>query len=95
VRPQATYAVAQTTLDVGDLVVLFTDGVFEVTSPTQEPYGEERLLAAVQRRLALPAGRLFDEVLAEVQQFSAGRGFADDVCLLGMEVAALAPPEEE
>jgi sigma-B regulation protein RsbU (phosphoserine phosphatase) len=90
VRDQAEYVVGQTTLSVGDLIVLFTDGVFEVTGADQQPYGEERLLEAVRQRIGLPAGRLFDELLSEVQRFAGDKGFADDVCLLGMEVAALA-----
>jgi sigma-B regulation protein RsbU (phosphoserine phosphatase) len=91
VRQQAVYTVGRAELAVGDLLVLYTDGVYEVAGPEQEHYGEQRLLQAVQRRLELPAGRLFDEVLGEVQQFSGGKAFADDVCLLGVEVAALLP----
>jgi serine phosphatase RsbU (regulator of sigma subunit) len=30
---------------------------------------------------------LFDEILAEVRRFSADKGFADDVCLVGIEYA--------
>jgi sigma-B regulation protein RsbU (phosphoserine phosphatase) len=89
VRERAVYAVADSNVEVGDLLVLYTDGLFEATGPSQEPYGEGRLLEAVRRRIALPPGRLFDEVLAEVVQFTGGKGFADDVCLLGVEVAAL------
>jgi sigma-B regulation protein RsbU (phosphoserine phosphatase) len=70
----------------GDLLILFTDGVFEATGADQEPFGEQRLEAAVRARMSLPGGRLFDEVLAEVQAFSGGRGFADDVCMVGTEV---------
>jgi hypothetical protein len=36
----------------------------------------------------LPCGRLFDEILAAVQAFAAGGGFADDVCIVGMEFRA-------
>jgi sigma-B regulation protein RsbU (phosphoserine phosphatase) len=92
VRDQASYAVGRGQLAAADLLVLFTDGLFEVTGPDQEPFGEARLLEAVRRRLALPAGKLFDEVLAEVQQYAQGKGFADDVCLLGMEVRSLGAP---
>jgi sigma-B regulation protein RsbU (phosphoserine phosphatase) len=88
VRDQASYSVSSVSLVRGDLLVLFTDGVYEATAPDQEPYGEERLRLAVERRLRLPTGRIFDEVLAEVQQYTAGRGFADDVCLVGMELTA-------
>jgi serine phosphatase RsbU (regulator of sigma subunit) len=77
-------------VSVDDLIVLLTDGVFEVTGADQQPYGEERLLEAVRQRIGLPAGRLFDELLGEVQRFGEDKGFADDVCLLGMEIAALA-----
>jgi phosphoserine phosphatase RsbU/P len=88
VRLHASYSVAQTTLGPGDLVVLFTDGIFEQTGPGDEQFGEERLRQAVLRRIDLPPARLFDELLAEVQQFAGGQGFADDVCLLGMEVVS-------
>ena len=49
------------------------------------------LVAAVQRRLRLPAPLLFDEVLKEVYEFSGGKGFTDDVCLVGLELAASEP----
>jgi sigma-B regulation protein RsbU (phosphoserine phosphatase) len=88
VRDQASYAVLSAAMRRGDLLMLFTDGLFEATGPDQEPYGEDRLRQAVEQRLRLPTGRLFDELLAEVQQYTAGRGFADDVCLVGMELTA-------
>src|SRR5262249_4736102 len=89
VRDQACYTTAGVGLTRGDLLVLFTDGVFEVTGADQGPFGEERLQSSVRRRMALPTGRLFDELLAEVQDYSAGRGFADDVCLVGLEVVSV------
>ena len=35
----------------------------------------------------MPMTQLFDELLAEVQEFASGRVFEDDVCLVGMEAA--------
>src|SRR5262249_38225805 len=71
VRDQASDAVGRGRRGVGALLVLYPDGLFEVTGGIdQEPFGEGRLLAAVRRRQALPAGKLFDEVLAEVQQYA-------------------------
>lgn len=70
-----------------DLIVLFTDGLYEVLNDHDEQYGQERLLQAVRKRIGLPPGQLFAEVLAEVQQFSQKKEFVDDVCLLGVEVA--------
>ena len=45
------------------------------------------LVAGVQRRAQLPAPQLFDELLAEIKRFSADSGFADDVCMVGIEYA--------
>lgn len=70
-----------------DLVVLFTDGLYEVDGPKQEEYGQERLLAAVRRKASLPPAQLFNELLAETQEFSVGKEFDDDVCLVGVELA--------
>ena len=39
-----------------DLLVLFTDGLFEVEIANGEFYGQERLLTAVRDRMRLPAG---------------------------------------
>ena len=74
-------------LEINDLVLLFTDGLFEVDNAQPEEYGQERLLAAVRQRSRLPAEQLFDELLQDVQRFSGIAEFDDDVCLVGVEVA--------
>ncbi len=45
------------------------------------------LVAGVKRRAQLPVPRLFDSLLAEIKRFSADNGFADDVCIVGIEYA--------
>ena len=52
-----------------------------------ELYSQAMLVAGVQRRAQLPAPQLFDELLAEIERFSADSGFADDVCLVGIDYA--------
>jgi sigma-B regulation protein RsbU (phosphoserine phosphatase) len=85
--PEAAYATFQIPLAPGDLVLLFTDGLFEVVDADgKEEYGQERLLAAARQRLRLPPAKLCDELIAEVRAFSRAAEFDDDVCLLGMEV---------
>jgi sigma-B regulation protein RsbU (phosphoserine phosphatase) len=85
--PEAAYPTFQIPLAPGDLVLLFTDGLFEVVDADgKEEYGQERLLAAARQRLRLPPDRLCDELIAEVRAFSGAAEFNDDVCLLGMEV---------
>jgi sigma-B regulation protein RsbU (phosphoserine phosphatase) len=71
------------------MVMLFTDGLYEVQGRNEELYSQAMLVAGVQRRAQLPAPQLFDELLAEIGRFSIEKGFADDVCLVGMEYAGM------
>lgn len=82
---QAHYQTSEMTLARRDLVMLFTDGLYEVHAANQELYTEDQLATAVRKRLQSPAAQLFDEVLSEVRDFAAGHEFDDDVCVVGME----------
>jgi sigma-B regulation protein RsbU (phosphoserine phosphatase) len=85
--PDATYPASRFALAAGDVVLLFTDGLFEVVDASGgEDYGQERLLAAARRRLRLPPATLCDELIAEARAFSGAADFNDDVCLVGLEV---------
>jgi sigma-B regulation protein RsbU (phosphoserine phosphatase) len=84
---ESVYPICQCALAPQDLVVLFTDGLYEVEGAEGNEYGQERLLAAVRKRANLAAGPLFDELLADVQKHAGNRGFVDDVCIVGVEVA--------
>jgi sigma-B regulation protein RsbU (phosphoserine phosphatase) len=79
------YQTTETRLEPGDLVMLFTDGLYEVLGPNEELYSQERLLLDVKIRAQKPAALLFDELLETVRAFSIDREFEDDVCLVGME----------
>jgi sigma-B regulation protein RsbU (phosphoserine phosphatase) len=87
VFPVCTFPLAEK-----DLILFFTDGLYEVNGPDQEEYGQDRLLHAIQKRVHLPPEQLFDELLAEVQDFSLHKEFEDDVCLVAAEVAHLESP---
>lgn len=78
-----------------DVLLLFTDGLFEVTAAGgQEDYGKQRLLAAAREQMQLAPPALCDALIAGVRSFADGAEFADDVCLLSMEVARLARAPE-
>jgi sigma-B regulation protein RsbU (phosphoserine phosphatase) len=83
----ATYQTSEVKLDPKDMVMLFTDGLYEVQDRNNELYSQEMLVAGVQRRAPLPAPQLFDELLAEIRRFAADGAFADDVCLVALEYA--------
>lgn len=87
---QARYATCVCELLPHDLLLLFTDGLFEVEGTKGQFYDYPRLLRAVSRRSKLPTEELCRGLIDEVQQFSANKEFSDDVCLVAMEVEHLA-----
>jgi phosphoserine phosphatase RsbU/P len=91
---ETTYQTSEVKLVPKDVVMLFTDGLYEVEGANNELYSQTMLVADVQRRLALPATRLFDELLEQMRRFSVDGKFDDDVCLVGMEVATLPGAEQ-
>jgi len=92
--PEVAYQTACQPLAAQDLLLLFTDGLFEVMNTAgTEDYGKARLLETVRQRMHHPMEELLDEVIADVQTYAAVREFEDDVCLLGMEVTAVAEAE--
>jgi sigma-B regulation protein RsbU (phosphoserine phosphatase) len=80
-----TYETSQTRLAPRDLIMLFTDGLYEVQGANHELYTQGMLVSEVQRRIPLPASELFDQILAQIRKFSDDGNFSDDVCLVGME----------
>ena len=81
----ATYQTSEALLAPRDLVMLFTDGLYEVQAASQALYTEAQLAAAVRKRLQSSVAQLFDEVLSEVREFAESHEFDDDVCVVGME----------
>lgn len=84
---QSVYPTAETSVSPGDLIALYTDGVFEVAGPDGGEYGTERLLAAFQKRIRAEPQQMFEDILAEIEKYSASKKFDDDVCMVGVEVA--------
>jgi phosphoserine phosphatase RsbU/P len=86
---RALYPSCRSPLAPGDLIMLFTDGIYEVNGASGEEFGQERLLSFVREHLELSADQLFDALLQESQRFSGTTDFEDDVCLAGVEIARL------
>ena len=72
-----------------DLILLFTDGLFEVENVSDEAFSERRLRESVRQRAGMPPAQLVNDVFTEIERFAKGRDFTDDVCLIGMEIAHL------
>ncbi len=84
---ESIYPTSQVALSPGDLVMLYTDGLYEIEGKNGEQYSPEFLFKAVERNSKMPCSDLFDTLLAEVRQFSSSSDFADDVCLVAAEIS--------
>jgi sigma-B regulation protein RsbU (phosphoserine phosphatase) len=82
------YTTSHSPIRPGDLALLFTDGLYDVEGPHQDQFNPDWLLTEVQKRIACPARELIDSLLEDIQQRCDHTGFADDVCVVGMEVLA-------
>jgi sigma-B regulation protein RsbU (phosphoserine phosphatase) len=87
----AEYQTVERQLHAHDAVVLFTDGIYEVAGAGQEEFGEQRLLAAVERHEKLSLRELLPALFNEARDFAAGNTFDDDVCLVGFRLVDLLP----
>lgn len=67
--PGATYQQAEVTIQPGDLLVVFSDGILEAANAGDEEFGEDRMIAAVRENWAGSPTEILDALLASVRQF--------------------------
>jgi sigma-B regulation protein RsbU (phosphoserine phosphatase) len=82
----ASYGNSRVPFEPGDWILLFTDGIEEATNNASVEFGVSGLAGVLQANLSRPAGEVLDALLAEVSRFTGGARFADDVCLVAVEV---------
>jgi sigma-B regulation protein RsbU (phosphoserine phosphatase) len=86
------FNIQQVTLEPGDLLATFTDGVTEARDPNGDFFGEERLLSLLKQP-APSASEHLDRIEASLQAYTAGASQLDDITMLAvMRVANVTPP---
>jgi sigma-B regulation protein RsbU (phosphoserine phosphatase) len=78
----ASYESGSVTLQSGDWLVVFTDGVVEAENQRQEEYGEPRLFAVLLAGLAYAPAALLNYIMGDLDRFVANAPQHDDVTLL-------------
>ena len=91
---EAQFPTYRCQMNAGDVILLYTDGMIEAEGRNQEIFSQERLAAIVQKHASLPTKDLLSALLTEIRQFSGKHEFADDVCLVGVEVKQLEPDRQ-
>ena len=83
---EATYESGSVTLNPGDVVFVFTDGVVEAVNDREEEYGEARLLPLLAALRAESGSMIVSRVMASVDAFAAGARQYDDITCLAVKV---------
>jgi PAS domain S-box-containing protein len=81
-----TYTTSSCKMDPDDIVLFFTDGVYEIWNSEDQMFGLERLRTSLQNNLSIPFNGLLDTIINEILHFSVTSVFNDDICLVGMHV---------
>ena len=78
IKPDLRWPVESTRLEVGDVLLLHSDGLSEARNPTGEEFGDARIEAAARSGARLPAQELADLLAAQARAFR-GEAPEDDV----------------
>jgi sigma-B regulation protein RsbU (phosphoserine phosphatase) len=82
IMPGLPYHTGRLTLQRGETLFLFTDGVSEAMNPADEEFGEARLEAILKRAAPLSVGDLLEDVINAVRDFADSAPQSDDITCL-------------
>lgn len=89
ILPHMTYDEHQTTLEPGDLVLIYTDGVTDAMNARDEHFGEERLANIIAANASKTATELVDAIKFAVLEYAGDGTQFDDVTMMAVKRTAL------
>jgi sigma-B regulation protein RsbU (phosphoserine phosphatase) len=84
--PYAPYTEQALTLEPGDLLILYTDGISEAMTNDDEEWGEDRMIASACAVGNKPAESVLQAMFADADSFTAGAPQHDDMTLLVLQL---------
>ena len=78
ILPEGVFTAEERTLDAGDTLVLYTDGITEPENPEEEEYGGDRLGEVCVKNRGEPLGELMAAIEKDLYEFVRGVPFLDD-----------------
>lgn len=80
------YQQATVTLEPGDLLLAFTDGISEAMNPSDEEWGEDCLIEAAKQCRGLSAADMIVRLVEQADRFAAGAKQHDDMTIVVVHV---------
>jgi sigma-B regulation protein RsbU (phosphoserine phosphatase) len=80
------YEQGSISLQMGDTLVAFTDGISEAMNSSDEEWGETRMMVAIQQCDNMNADQLMQQIFTDADQFVAGAKQHDDMTVVILRV---------
>jgi serine phosphatase RsbU (regulator of sigma subunit) len=80
--PEIAVTVGRATVDAGESLVLYTDGLSEARNPAGEEFEEKGIVSAVREVVSLPAREIVGKLVSGIRLFAAEAGLIDDLTLV-------------
>jgi len=81
------YQATKLTLNSGDQIVFYTDGIVEAMNKKKEMFGFERLLTVIEESPALSAEVLLNKIISQVEEFCGSVEQHDDLTVIVLKAA--------
>lgn len=78
------YQIKQTTLEIGDRLFLYTDGVTEAEDIYQELFGTERLLGLLSKNQNNDSQQTLNSIKTQILEFTSGLESSDDISMISL-----------
>lgn len=85
-RDEVDFEQRATSMEAGDVLLLYTDGIIEAENHDKGMYGSKRLAKLLAECAELSPQEIIDQVMNQVRIFTGRRHFNDDITLLVMKV---------
>jgi sigma-B regulation protein RsbU (phosphoserine phosphatase) len=82
VSSSATYPIGEVVLEIGDAIVLYSDGVTEAMNEANEEFGEERLLELAKGFGTMPTSEIAGAIVEAVAAHAGEAPQSDDITVL-------------
>jgi len=76
------YPSKKITLNIGEMALLFTDGITESRDRNNVEFNEERLIKLCQKHIKMPALKLQEKIYSEIKSYTKGTDQMDDMTLI-------------